>query len=193
MPLLPLEQYLFPEDLLDNACYGEAGPARWWALHTRPRAEKSLARKFLGRALPFFLPLYRRQWRHRGRVMCSYMPLFPGYIFLHGDNQARLNALATNLVARCLPVEDPAQLQADLARVHHLIAGGAALTPESRLQPGQQVKIISGSMAGLEGTVLRRGAQLKFYVEVRMLQQGVSVEIESWMIEPTGQKQPVGR
>jgi transcriptional antiterminator RfaH len=46
------------------------------------------------------------------------------------------------------------------------------------------VEIISGPFAGLEGKVLRRGKQLKLFVEVRFLQQGVSVEIESWMIQP---------
>src|SRR5262249_46435054 len=60
MPLTPSEPFLFPDDLL-------AGPPapepdrRWWALHTRPRAEKALARKFLAQGLSFFLPLHKRQ------------------------------------------------------------------------------------------------------------------------------------
>ena len=58
MPLLPLEPFLFPDDLLSGEL-GQGpveGPGCWWVLHTRPRAEKSLARSLLRRNHPFFLP-----------------------------------------------------------------------------------------------------------------------------------------
>ena len=72
-----------------------------------------------------------------------------------------------------------------------LIATDAPLTPEDRLKPGALVEITSGPLAGLEGKVLRRGKQLKFIVEVQFLQSGVSVEIESWMIEPKDNSAPI--
>ena len=88
MPLLPAEPFVFPDDLLSSpAAADTAAGACWWVLHTRPRAEKTLARKCLRRRLPFFLPLHKRQWRNRGRLFCSHTPLFPGYVFLHGDGQ----------------------------------------------------------------------------------------------------------
>jgi len=190
MPLLPLEPFLFPEDLLSNAAHRAGDAARWWALHTRPRAEKTLARKFLGRSLPFFLPLYKRQWRNRGRLQCSHVPLFPSYLFLFGDDQKRVEALTTNLIVRSIAVADQDQLHTDLARVHHLITADAPLTPEDRLQPGRQVEIIRGPLTGLVGKVLRRGKKLTFHVEVQLLQRGVSVEIEGWMIEPVSEPHP---
>jgi transcriptional antiterminator RfaH len=91
--------------------------------------------------------------------------------------------LETNLVARVLPVEDQQQLHGDLVRVHCLVASGAPLSPEERLQPGAMVEITDGPLVGLEGKVLRRGKRLKFIVEVQLLQRGVSVEVESWMIQ----------
>lgn len=195
MPLLPLEPFVFPDDLLDQPSL-PAGPSaepagHWWVLHTRPRAEKSLARRLLRSTTPFFLPVCKRQWRHRGRLLRSYVPLFPGYIFLRADSQAVFKTLETNLVARVLPVQDQAQLHSDLARVYCLIATDAPLTPEERLKPGALVEITSGPLAGLEGKVLRRGKQLKFIVEVQFLQSGVSVEIESWMIEPKSTQTPM--
>jgi transcription antitermination factor NusG len=193
MPLLPLEPFVFPDDLLDHAYKppAEDGPAPWWVLHTRPRAEKSLARRLLRATTPFFLPVCKRQWRHRGRLLCSYIPLFPGYVFLRADSQPVFKTLETNLVARILQVPDQAQLHGDLARVYCLIKSDAPLTPEDRLKPGSLVEITSGPLAGLEGKVLRRGKQLKFIVEVQFLQSGVSVEIESWMIEPRSSSAPI--
>jgi transcriptional antiterminator RfaH len=186
MPLLSLEPFIHPERVLDHPA--DAAPGRWWVLHTRPRAEKTLARRLLDRDVPFFLPLYQRQWRNRGRQFRSYLPLFPGYVFLHGDDRQRLAALETNLVAQVLPAEDQSRLRADLRRVHQLITTGAPVTPEDRLEPGDPVAIVKGPFAGLEGTVLRRGKQLRFVVEVHLLRRAVSVEVESWMVEPRAAK-----
>jgi transcriptional antiterminator RfaH len=184
MPLLPLEPFIFPDALLANQQFDSEPGGQWWVLHTRPRAEKTLARRLLGQNLPFFLPLYQRQWRSRGRNLRSYLPLFSGYVFLYGDTRVRLQALETNLLARVLSVEDQAQLQSDLGRVYRLMTSGVPLGPEAGLQPGMPIEIVSGPLAGMEGKVLRRGKQLKFFVEIDFLQQGVSVEIDSWMIQP---------
>jgi transcription antitermination factor NusG len=184
MPLLPLEPFLHPDDLFARAAPGPDDPARWWVLHTRPRAEKALARKLLGRGLGFFLPLHPRHWRSGGKLRAAHLPLFPGYIFLHGDAQARLGALETNVVVNALPVADQARLHEDLVRVHHLVRAGTDLSPEGRLRPGARVRLTGGPLAGLEGKILKRGKKLRFIVEVELLQRGVSAEVESWMIEP---------
>ena len=182
MPLVPLEIALHPRELLREAP-GDVS-CRWWVVHTRPRAEKALARRLLARNLSFYLPFQKRQWLCRGRLLSSQLPLFPSYLFLHGDQQARQQALETNLVSLVLPVPDQIRLHADLVRVEQLIAAGAPLTAEDRLEPGDPVLIVAGPLTGLTGKILRRNKQLKFLVEVEFLRRGVSVEIESWMIEP---------
>jgi transcriptional antiterminator RfaH len=192
MPLLPLEPFVYPADLFVTAspANGEekaAPPADlpWWAAHTRPRAEKALARNLLGAQVRFFLPLYRKEWRSRGgRQRSSYLPLFPGYLFLNGDDEARLAALQTNQIARLQPVPDGPRLHADLTCVYRMIQGTDELTPEAQLHPGAAVRIVEGSLAGLEGKILRRGRKLRFVVEVQFLQRGVSVEVEGRLIRP---------
>lgn len=187
MPLLPLDVFLYPEDLFECESHLSADDD-WWVLHARPRAEKALAQRLLRRNLAFFLPLAKRQWRNRGRLLCSYLPLFPGYVFLKGDRQARTLALETNVVARVLSVVDQEQLHEDLTRVFRLMESGMALTPEERLQPGMRVEIVGGPLAGLEGKILHRDKQLRFFIEVQMLQRGVSVEIDGWMLQPVGER-----
>ncbi len=182
MPLLAPEPSLYPETLLETAASADD---RWWVLHTRPRAEKGLARQLHRRRISFYLPQYERRWRSASRHWrTSLLPLFPGYVFLRGDADSRRHALETNLVVQSLTVGDQRQLVDDLRRVHELIVRGAGLTPEDRLRPGSPVRLIDGPLAGLEGTILRRGKRLKFFVAVRLLQQGVSAEVESWMFEP---------
>jgi transcriptional antiterminator RfaH len=136
--------------------------------------------------LSYFLPLHRRRWKHRGRAFNSHLPLFPGYLFLFGDANARQSAWQTNLVIQVLTVPDQQRIHEDLARVHRLLASGEPVTPEDRLRPGTKVVISRGSFVGLEGTILRRDAQLRFVVEVQLLQRGVSLEVEEWMFETLG-------
>jgi transcriptional antiterminator RfaH len=183
MPILEQEPCLFPDDLFLGAAPPQGDPQRWWVLHTRPRAEKTLSRKCLSRRLPFFLPLSRRYLNIRGRTMTSHVPLFPGYLFLLADEHVRIEALTTNLVVNCLPVPDQAELHADLTNVYQLMASAVPLTAEDRLSPGTRVEIVSGPLAGLQGKVVRQGKNLRFVVEVHFLQKGAWVDIEGWMLQ----------
>lgn len=183
MPLLAVEPCIQPESLLDHPPIGTDGGSQFWVLHTRPRSEKALARVFLERGMSYFLPTYRREWRKNGRQFRSYLPLFPGYIFLHGSHDERSTALETNLVATVIPVRDQLQLHADLFRVHRLIQSGAPVTPEEMLEPGDPVSIVRGPLAGLDGIILQRGKNLKFVIEVRMLGRAVAAEVQNWMLE----------
>src|SRR5262249_37070499 len=141
MPLLPAETFIYPPEVLNQPPSPGETLERWWVLHTKPRAEKSLARRLLGSSIAFFLPLYRRQWRWKSRLQSSFVPLFPGYLFLYGDNQARIHGYETNLLVRAIPVEDQSRLQRDLAAVYRLITSNAPLLPEDKLAPGMRVEV----------------------------------------------------
>lgn len=182
MPLLHLEPFIYPETLLTEPLPAKEDGSVWWVLHTRPRAEKALARRIAQRRLPFFLPLYKKQWRNQGRLFSSFLPAFPGYVFLQGDPHVRQAALETNLVARVLPVPDQQELHDDLMRIFRLVDSGLPLSPEQRLPEGTVVEITSGVLEGMEGKVIRQAKGVRLFVEVKFLQQGVSVEVESWMV-----------
>jgi len=184
MPFLPLEPFVRPDSLFDQSAVPVENEGRWWVLRTRPRAEKALARQLVGRDLRFFLPLYQKRSRVNGRCIDAYHPLFAGYLFLHGCGEDRLRALETNYVAQVISVEDQMQLHRDLVRVHDLMMTDGALTPEEQLEPGKLVEITNGPLMGMRGTVVTRRNKIRFVVEVRFLHQGVSVDIERWMIQP---------
>jgi len=183
MPILPPEPFLFPPDLFPGALPSAGAAARWWVLHTRPRAEKTLSRKCLSRRLPFFLPLCQRHTHSRGRTLTSHVPLFPGYLFLFADEPGRVEALTTNLVVNCLRVSDQVELHADLSSVHRLMTSEMPVAAEERLPPGTLIEIVRGPLAGLHGKVVKQQKHLRFVVEVHFLQKGAWVEIEGWMLQ----------
>lgn len=184
MPLLPLEPYVFPVGLLTDSQPSCAQGEAWQVLHTRPRAEKALARRCLERRQSFFLPLCAREKRLPRGIQKSYIPLFAGYVFYHGTREDASRLLETNLIANVLRITDQNGLREDLQRIYRLIQTGRTLTPESRLQPGAQVRVISGPLMGLRGSIIRNNKTAKLTVMVSFLQQGASLEIDSAMVEP---------
>ena len=183
MPILKEEPSMYPETLLDAAPSEVAG-RRWLAIYTKARQEKSLARELLKYRIPFYLPLVGKTNIARGRKRTSLIPLFGGYVFLYGSEEERVRMLTTNRISRILTVEDPDQLVFDLRQLRQLIIAHVPLTVESRLGPGERVRVRQGSFAGLEGTVLKRRGETRLLVSINFLQQGASVEIDDFMLDP---------
>lgn len=184
MPILPRQHDLFPADLLDADSPVVAPAAQWLAFYTLSRREKDLMRKLEAVGIPFYAPLIRRRLKSPGgRTRDSHVPLFPGYVFSCVDDDQRRAALATNTVARWLPITDEAAFLADLRGIKQLIDTDCPLTPEARIEPGQLVRVRTGALRGLEGTVVRRHGEQRLVVAVRFLNQGASVELEDVDLE----------
>ena len=196
MPVLALEPYIYPDNIIDSELeittdfIGDE-EERWWTLHLLPRSEKSLSRRLLRDHISFFLPLYERRRRIQRRQVCSYLPLFPSYLFLRGGDTARRIAMETNLVVSSLFVEDQKKFLKDISLILRLMRSGFPLSPTERLQPGMAAEIISGPLAGIRGKILRKSGtrSLKFVIEVKFLQRETSVEVDSSMVQPLWQKE----
>lgn len=186
MPILPKQRDLFPADLFerDPAPSVAAGAATWVAFYTLSRREKDLARRLESLEIPFFAPLVSRRLPSAGgRVRTSWVPLFPGYVFSLVDDEQRRAALATNTISRWLSVPDQRMLEDDLRGIKRLIDTEMPLTPEARLEQGQPVRVRSGPLRGMEGTVVSRKGEQRLVVAVRFLNQGASIELEDVDLE----------
>ncbi|MCA9149244.1 MAG: hypothetical protein KDA92_08100 [Planctomycetales bacterium] len=183
VPILDAEDSQYPENLL-SAFEEQPDDRKWWAVYTKARQEKALARQLVQMEVPFYLPLVPKENMIRGRRVKSHIPLFTGYVFVCGDEEQRVKSLTTNRISTMLPVDDQVQLLTDLRQIAQLIQVDAPLTVEARLTAGDPVRIKNGPMAGLEGVVITRRGQARLLVAVKMLQQGVSVEIEDFLLEP---------
>jgi transcription antitermination factor NusG len=186
MPILSAEPEQFPESLLIDSVDESDHAGRWWAVYTRSKAEKALARHLYAREVSYYLPLEHKTWRQNGRKFTSHLPLFPGYIFLHGTENDRVTALESNLISRILDVPDQERLWSDLRRVDRVLASEQDIDRCNVLLPGKAVVIVAGPFEGMQGVLLRQGSQMRLVVEVAFLQQAISVEVEAWMVEPAG-------
>lgn len=183
MPILPREPDVFPDDLFEG--FANEEDSVWWAMYTLSRREKELMRFLRSFDVAHYCPLIAKKSRSKsGRVRTSYIPLFPGYVFVSANKEQRRRALTSNCISKTLEIADYNDVLNDLRNIRLLVDSNAPLTQEARIQPGQMVRVISGPFLGVEGTVLSRRGEDRLLVSVRFLQQGASVAIEDFQVEP---------
>ena len=184
MPILAQEPELYPDNLFDALEFDTATDRRWYAVHTRPRSEKRLARQLHREGIWFHLPVQQHEYRTpKGRKCTSYLPLFPSYLFLYGDDTDRFRAMMTGSIVRMLEVPNAEQMTFDLCQIQRALESGAMLRPEAKLLPGTPVRVTSGPFLNFEGRVLKRQSGDVLLVAVHYLQQGITLSLEGCQVE----------
>ena len=155
----------------------------WWVAHTKSRNEKALAQDLKCRNINYFLPMSWKVRRIRSRTIRSLLPIFSGYLFFCGQEKQRLEVLRTNRVANLIEVSDQQQLVMELAQIERALHAGAQLRPHKYVKAGQRCRLIGGPFAGLTGIVEKTSKGTRLVLQIDMLGQAASVEIDIDMIE----------
>jgi len=156
---------------------------QWWVVHTKSRNEKALAHDLVYKQINYFLPMSWKVRQVRGRKTRSLLPLFGGYLFFCGDEGQRVEVLRTNRAAGLIEVKDQQKLCDELLKIEQALRSGAPLEPHNYIKSGQQCRVIAGPLAGLKGIVLVTKTVSRLVLQVDMLGQAASVEIDTDMIE----------
>ena len=180
MSTLAFDSAIFPKDLLAPLAADQRATRldtrrAWWIVHTRPRQEMGLASELLRHGIPFYLPLLLRQREWHGG---SYLPAFPQYLFLFGDDRERLTSLATRCVSRLLPVWDQDRLRGDLSQIRRLVATEPRVATVRRYSERQRVRVRTGRFRGFEGFLAQRNGHQRFVVPVSCLRQGLTIRVD---------------
>lgn len=163
-----------------------APPAPWLAVYTRHQHEKAVAGMLSAKGFEVFLPLYesRRHWTDREQTI--EMPLFPCYVFLRGEDGRRLQIVTTPGVHMIL--RNGGQLatvrEDEIAAIRRAVEGPLQVEPHPYLHCGERVRVRRGTLAGIEGILVRRKNQLRLVLSVDVLTQSVGVELDAADVEP---------
>ena len=156
---------------------------QWWVVHTRSRNEKALAHDLMSKNISYFLPMSWKVRRRSRRTIRSFLPLFSGYLFFCGQEDQRVELLRTNRVANLIEVIDQETLLDELVQIAQALRSGAPLTPHKYLKAGQKCRVITGPLIGMEGIVVRTKNAIRLVLQIDMLGQAASVEIDIDLIE----------
>jgi len=156
----------------------------WFVAHTKARCEKALAWDLLNCKIPCFLPMIEQTavWGDRKRKTLK--PLFPSYVFFSGGAQDRYKVLTTGRVCQVIPVHQRQQFVTELDAIRQTLSFNRALTLYPFVAVGRRCRVARGPLKGIEGIVIQNQDSLRIVLQVTLLGQGASLEIEAHDLEP---------
>jgi transcription antitermination factor NusG len=155
----------------------------WWVAHTKSRNEKALAHDLITRKVQYFLPLALSITRRTRRTVKSLLPLFTGYMFFCGNDDSRMDVLQTNRVANIIEVPDQIIFLTELIQIEKALRAGVPISPHPYLKKGQWCRVIAGPLMGSEGIVKEIKNNVRLILQINLLGQAASVEIDVNLIE----------
>ena len=153
---------------------------KWYAIYTRPRAEKLVYERLVEAEIETFLPLQRtyRIWSDRKKLVIK--PLLSSYIFVKTNPKRFPVVYKTNGVVKFVsferqPVSIP-QNQIDNLRL--LINSDAEIEVSSgHFDKGDSVEVIAGVLIGLTGELIKIGGKKRVVVRIDRLDQNLVLTI----------------
>src|SRR5258708_33481472 len=157
------------------------GEQIWFAAYTCANHEKRVVEHFEARAVEHFLPLYAsvRRWKDR-RVQLE-LPLFPGYVFVRIAVGARLRVLEVPGVVRLVGFNGETYPLSDgeIESLRKGIMNGSRIEPHPYLSVGARVRIKSGPLAGVEGSLVREKNADRAVLSPDLIARSAAVESHS--------------
>ncbi|SRR6266704_2436386 len=161
-------------------CASSPTTMHWYAAYTCAQHEKSVARQLQVRTIECFLPLYEKLSRWKDRRMKVQLPLFAGYVFVRLSSQDKLRALQVPGMVRLVGFSGhPTPLPDDeIQALRDGLSASLRAEPCPYVQIGRRVRVRSGPLAGLEGTLLKKKSGLRFVVSLHLIQRSMAVEMD---------------
>ena len=162
----------------------------WCAIYTRHQHEKTVSEMLEAKGFEVFLPLYdsTRKWKDRCKVLS--VPLFPSYVFVRGAVERRLPVLTTPGVHMIISRGERVATipEAEIDAIRRTMEGNFRVEPHPFLRCGERVRVVRGSLEGVEGVLTRKKNLFRLVLSVEMLAQSVAVEIDAIDVVPVVQR-----
>ncbi len=153
---------------------------KWYAVYTRPRAEKLVYERLVEAQIETFLPLQKtyRMWSDRKKLVVR--PLLSSYIFVKTKRKYFPVVYKINGVVKFISFEKQAvsipQNQIDNLRL--LINSDADIEVSSEtFAKGDNVEVTSGSLAGLNGELIKIGTRNRVVIRIDTLDKNLILKI----------------
>ena len=153
---------------------------KWYAIYTRSRFEKKVYQDLQKRDIESFLPLQKvlKQWSDRKKWVEE--PLFRSYVFVRVSEKEYYEVLKVNGVqwyvaseGRAIPVREK---QIDILKKILSIEMELEVTHDD-LEPGTDIEIISGSLKGLTGRLIKYKGKQKVIINVETINHSIILSI----------------
>ncbi len=155
----------------------------WTVLHVRPRCEKKMADYCAFYAIDHYLALREETKVYQRRKVTVHKPLFPGYLFADLTRDKKDLALKSNQIVRVIETNDQDRLLRELQYLRQALDVDPTLGATSAFSRGKMVRITDGPFRGLEGIVKKSKNAARVVLNVDMIGQAVSIDVDMDLLE----------
>ncbi|MBF0330168.1 MAG: UpxY family transcription antiterminator [Nitrospirae bacterium] len=161
----------------------------WFAVHVKSRHEFKVQERLAKSGIEVFLPVVEKLSKWKDRKKLIEFPMFNGYLFVHipKSHGVLLSVLKTPGVARFIgmtPGEPESVPDEQIESLKKIVENKETIDPYPYLKEGNRVRIKRGALAGVEGILVQKAGQHLLVLSIDLLQQGVSLKIDSSEVEP---------
>jgi transcription termination/antitermination protein NusG len=162
---------------------------RWFAVRVRSNFESKVSKLLPSYGFDAYLPKYVERRRWSDRYKNTDVPLFSGYVFcrlreadFHGVTLVP-GVLHIVGVGKTPAPLDPQEVEA----IQRTLETGLPVRAWDFLSVGQQVRLVSGPLTGLRGTLVAWNQEHRLVLSVTVLQRAMAVEVSpSWVLPAEG-------
>ncbi len=162
----------------------------WYAIYTRSRHEDRVHVQLMAKSYHVFLPKIHVWSKRKDRRKKIWVPMFPGYLFIHLDHQdngTRVDILRTFGVVKILGKPrggDPLPIPDEhIETIHRLIQSPVEINHFRYPSVGERARIIDGPFAGIEGIVTASDLEHEvFVITFELLHRAVALRLEGFQI-----------
>jgi transcriptional antiterminator NusG len=174
--------------VIPGNCIASVKEAQWFAVRTRSRHEKLVARQLEKQGIQAYLPVITKinQWSDRRKQVEE--PLFSGYAFvrLNPTSVDRVRILQTQGVVSFVGVQGtgiPIPDQ-EIENINTLLASKVTYEERPYLHVGQRVRVCGGALDGLEGILTAENSDRSVVISIGLIQRSLSVRVAGYNVEP---------
>jgi transcription antitermination factor NusG len=152
----------------------------WFALQTKSRKERQVARSLIHKGYECFLPTYRQKRQWSDRVIELDLPLFPMYVFCRFNPSAPGKAISTPGVTRIVGFGgQPLEVEVKEIEALMVLAQSSLLRePWMYIPDGSLVQVETGPLAGVQGIFCLVENKRRLVLSVTLLQRSVAVQLD---------------
>jgi transcription antitermination factor NusG len=152
----------------------------WYAVYVKSRSEKKVAIEFDFTNIDYYLPLIKKLkvWSDRKKWIDE--PLFRSYVFVHIHQKDYYKVLLTANVVKYITFEGKAVpiREAQIEAIRYYLNEKDPENIEHQVwETGRKVRVVSGSMAGLEGELIEIRGKKKVKVEIEVVGKSLIIQI----------------
>ena len=163
--------------------YNDSELKRWFVLQTKPRKEKIVLQQIEQKKIEVYSPFIEkiRIWSDRKKKI--QVPLFSGYVFIHGDESERIKAITDTIGAmKYIYFQKRPAVVSDMEIE---IIKQALLSPEKisieekRIKKGDLIVVSHGLFKGMKGFVNEFRGKYKLTVNLEELSYSFNIILNS--------------